>query len=287
MGCVPAGKAVVLGRVTAWEPAGLRHTGTHRGSGRRGRGESGSPSPGRAGTRGTPHSPRGGSRALHACRGHASHSSGPRPTGTRGSGTAPPSRILAGGSPFPPPPSLPWQPPSPSEPPGPVPGSSLSAAGAAEPARSRADPPRPPAANKGAGTGHRRWPLRPLPAAGALRRGTPAAPAGCSPGSPREAAASWDAPPRGAARGRGGRRRSRGAARAGPGREGKGARQGTKEPRAAAGSIPGSGAGEAGAHAASAGLGAGRHAIVLVLTSYLPTRCPLLAPRAGIFSMLG
>lgn len=41
------------------------------------------------------------------------------------------------------------------------------------------------------------------------------------------------------------------------------------------------------AHAASAGLGAGRHAIVLVLTSYLPTRCPLLAPRAGIFSGLG
>lgn len=31
----------------------------------------------------------------------------------------------------------------------------------------------------------------------------------------------------------------------------------------------------------------GRHAIVLLLTSYLPTRCPLLAPRAGIFSGLG
>lgn len=59
---------------------------------------------------------------------------------------------------------------------------------------------------------------------------------------------------------------------------------------------PGAGAGRAGgegsqarykAHAASAGLGAGRHAIVLVLTSYLPTRYPLLAPRAGIFSGLG
>lgn len=102
--------------------------------------------------------------------------------GHRRLGLGPPVLHLAGGAPFPPPPSLLRQPPSPPDSPGPVPGSALGAAGAAEPARSSADPPRPPAANKGAGTGHR----RPLPAAGAMRRGPPPPPRGAAPVAPGE-----------------------------------------------------------------------------------------------------
>lgn len=209
MGCVPAGKAAVLGGVTAWEPARLGE----------GVGGERHPQPGPSGAPGLPSHPAGWERALHACRGHASPSSGPRPTGTRGWGTAPPSCTLAGGPPFPPRLLSRRQPPSPSEPPGPVPRSALSPPGAARTRRRRtkerapgtaAPSPRPVRRSGGRPPPPRVQPRYP----GSRRPGCSAAGSGAGARRPR---------------------RSRGAARAGPGREGKGAGRGTKEPRAAAG----------------------------------------------------